>query len=137
MRKIRPSSRRRIFFTITRIIAVFFMGLVVALVIALSQLNLETLRGDLVTVLRNATGLPIEIDGSVSWKFSLRPRVELNDVRVPNAAWAHNPDGFTARRIDVRLNLVSLFRDRPTIQYVKVHDAAIFLEQNAAGEYSM
>ena len=48
MRKIRPSSRRRIFFTITRIIAVFFMGLVVALVIALSQLNLETLRGDLV-----------------------------------------------------------------------------------------
>ncbi|MDE6478419.1 MAG: AsmA family protein, partial [Alphaproteobacteria bacterium] len=137
MRKIRVSSRRRLFFTISRIVAIFFMGLVAALLIALSQLNLETLRGDLVAILQNATGLPIEIDGSVSWKFSLRPRVELNNVRVPNADWAHNPNGFTARRIDVRLNLVSLFRDQPTIQYVKVYDAAIFLEQNAAGEYSI
>ncbi len=131
------SKRKRIFLPIARIFAVFVMGMVVAVIISLSQLNLETLRGDLVGILRDATGLPVEIDGAIGWRFSLRPRVELNDVRVPNAPWAHNPNGFMARRIDVRLNLLSLLQNRPTIQNVKIYDAAIFLEQNKDGAYSI
>ncbi len=130
-------KKRRVFSTITRIFAVFLMGMVVAVVITLSQLNLETLRDNLIGVLRDATGLPVEIDGAVAWRFSLRPRVQLNDVRVPNAAWAHNPNGFVARKIDVRLNLISLLHNRPTIQNVKIYDATIFLEQDKNGAYSI
>lgn len=130
-------KKRRLFFTIARILAVFVMGMVVAVIITLSQLNLETLRGDLITILRQATGMPIEIDGALNWRFSLRPWVELNDVRVPNAPWAHNPNGFVARKISVRLNLLSLLHDKPTIQNVRVYDAAIFLEQDKNGAYSI
>ena len=117
--------KKNLFFIISRVVALFFMGLVVAIVIALSQINLETLRGDVLSILKDATGLPIEIDGSVSWKLSLRPQIELNKVRVPNAEWATHKDAFSAEKIDVTLNLVSLFRDRPTIQNVKVYDATI------------
>lgn len=65
-------AKRSVFFQIIRVAGLFFMGLVVAVVVAFSQINLETLRGDVVNVLRESTGLPIEIDGAVAWKFSVR-----------------------------------------------------------------
>ena len=130
-------KRKSVFFSIVRIFGLFFVGLVVAVVVALSQVNLETLRGNVLAMLQDATGLPVEIDGAVSWKFSVRPHVELNQVRVANAAWAKNKYAFSAEKIDVRLNLISLFRDRPTIQNVKVYDAKINIEKNADGQYSV
>lgn len=129
--------RRNSFWSILRIVGLFFVGLAVAIVVALSRVNLESLRGNLVAVLRDATGMPVEIEGAVSWKFSLRPRVELNQVRVPNASWATEKYAFSAEKIDVRLNLMSLFRDRPTIQNVRVYDADVNIERNSEGVYSL
>ncbi len=129
--------RRSIFFPIMRILGLCFIGMVVAVVVALSQVNLETLRGNLLTLLRDATDMPIEIDGAVSWKLSLRPHVELNKVRIANQSWAKNKDAFSAEKIDVRLNLLSLFRNRPTIQNVKVYDAKLNIEKNVDGKYSI
>ncbi len=129
--------RKNLFFTIARIVSIFFMGLVVAVVIALSQVNLETLRGDILGILRGATGVDIEIDGAVSWKFSLRPRIELHQVRVRNAQWARHEYAFSAESIDVTLDLVSLLRDRPTIKNVKINDASVCIERNEKGEYSI
>ena len=125
------------FFKIMRVLVLFVMGLVVAVVVALSQINLESLRSSVLTVLQDATGLPVEIDGAVSWKLSLRPQIELNRVRVPNADWAHHENAFSAAKIDVTLDLISLFRDRPTIQNIKIYDANICVEQNAGGEFSV
>lgn len=129
--------KKRSFFKILRIFGLFVGGMLVAVFVALSSVNLETLRGSILNVLRDSTGLPVEIDGSVSWRFSLRPQIELRDVRVPNAEWAKEKYGFDAKKIDVTLNLVSLLRNRPTIQNIKVHDAKIALEQNADGKYSI
>lgn len=120
-----------------RIVMLFIVGMVVAFVIALSQVNLETLRGNILSILQNATGMPVEIDGAVSWKFSLRPRIELNQVRIPNADWAKHKYAFSAEKIDVTLNLFSLFQSRPTIQNIKVYDATVCLEKNADGAYSV
>lgn len=122
---------------IARVIVLFFGGMLVAFFIALSQVNLETLRGNVLSILRNATGMPVEIAGDVSWKFSLRPRIELNQVRVPNAEWAKHKYAFSAEKIDVTLDLLSLFRPMPTIQNVKIYDADVCLEKNTAGEYSV
>lgn len=129
--------RKNIFMLLMRIAGLFLGGLVVAVVVALSQVNLESLRGNLIAVLRDSMGVPVEIDGAVSWKFSLRPHVELNKVRVPNAQWAKAKNAFSAEKIDVRLNLISLFRNRPTIQNVRVYDANINIERNSDGEYSL
>ncbi len=131
------AAKKRLFFTVARILGLFVMGLIVALVIALSQVNLETLRGNVLSILQDATGLPVEIDGAVSWKFSLRPRVELNQVRIPNAGWAKHKYAFSAEKVDVTLNLVSLFRDRPTIQNVKIYDATVCVEKNDQGQLSV
>ena len=125
------------FLAIARIVMLFCMGLIVAFIIALSQIDLEKMRGSILSILQNATGLPVEIDGAVSWKLSLRPRIELNKVRVPNAEWAKHKDAFAAEKIDVTLDLISLFQARPTIQNVKIYDATICLEKNSDGAYSV
>lgn len=129
--------RKNLFFTITRIVSIFFMGLVVAFAIALSQVNLETLRGNILNILRDATGMDIEIQGAVSWKFSLRPQIQLQQVRVRNAEWAAHEYAFSAETVDVTLDLVSLMRDMPTIKNIKINDASICIEKNDAGEYSI
>lgn len=129
--------RKNLFFTIARVVSVFVMGLIVAFAIALSQVNLETLRGDVLGILRGATGLDIEIDGAVSWKFSLRPQIELKQVRVRNADWAKHEYAFNADTVDVTLDLLSLMRDRPTIKNVKINDVFVCIEQNDNGEYSV
>lgn len=125
------------FFAIFRIVTLFVMGLIIAFVLALSRINLDSLKGDILTALREATGVPIEIEGEFSWKFSLRPKIEINKVRVLNADWASNDYAFSADKIDVTLNLISLFRDRPTIQSVKIYNAEVFIEKSEDGEYSI
>jgi hypothetical protein len=120
-----------------RLISLFFLGLVVAIIIALSQVNLESLRGSVMSMLQNATGYPVQIDGVVSWKFSLRPRIELNQVRIANADWAKEKFGFSAERMDVTLDLISLLRNRPTIRSVKLYDTAVRIEKNEKGELSL
>ena len=133
----RRNKKKRIFLKTLRFIGLFLGGMVVAVSIALSQVNLETLRGNILSMLNNATGLPVEIDGAVSWTFSLRPKIELNNVRIKNAEWAKAEYGFDADKIYVTLNLISLLRNHPTIQNVNINGAKIALEKNAAGEYSL
>ncbi len=119
-----------------RILAMFFMGLLVAVGIALSQIDLESLRGNILHALRDATNMQVEIDGKISWHFSLRPEIELNNVRIPNADWAKNKNLFSAKKIDVRLDLLSMFGSHPVIRHVKIHDAKIALEKNGKDESS-
>lgn len=127
---------RKIMFWL-RMVSLFFLGLIVAVIIALSQVSLESLRGHVLGALRTATGYPVQIDGVVSWKFSLRPRIELNQVRIANASWAKEKFGFSAERMDVTLDLVSLLRNRPTIRSVSLYDTTVKIEKNDKGEYSV
>lgn len=120
-----------------RFIAFFFMGLIVAFGIAISQVNLETLRGNILSILRESTDMPVEIDGKISWDFSLRPQIELNEVRIPNADWAKHKDMFFAKKILVRMDLFSLFSSHPVIRNIKIYDAEIFVERNDAGKNSI
>lgn len=120
-----------------RMIALFFMGLIVAVIIALNQVNLESLRGNILSVLRETTNMQIEIDGNMSWNFSLRPTIELTNVRIPNAEWAKNKNLFFAKKIIVRMDLFSVFSSHPVIRNIKVYDAKITVEKNAAGQDSV
>ena len=132
-----PRNKRKFYIYLFRISGLLFVGAAVSVYIALSQVNLETMRGDIVSVLSDATGLPVEISGDISWRFSLQPRIVLNDVRVANADWAENKDGVAIERIYARLNLFSLFGSRPTIESLRLSGININLEQNEKGEYSL
>ncbi len=120
-----------------RLSVLFIGGLIVAGYIALSKIDIETLRGNVVSVMRNTTGLPIEIAGDVKWQFSLRPRVVMNDVSIKNADWAKNPYGVKIDQMYVSLDLFSLFSGQPTISKVRLINPHVFLEEDDKGQYSM
>jgi len=122
---------------IARIVFLFFMVSIIAVVIAISKLDTKSIRENIVGGLQSATNLPIEIAGDVSWKLSLRPKVSMHNVKIPNAKWAKKKYLFEADIVIVRLDLLSLFRNRPTIQNIEVNTAKINLEKNAKGEYSI
>lgn len=127
-------KKKRKFFVFARAIFLFFAVLIVAVVAALSKMDMNVLRKNLLEVLRTSTGLQIEIMGDVSWKLSLRPRVTMRDVTVPNVAGAKHKNLLEAETIEVNLDLISLFSNRPTIQRVRVNDAKVFIDKDAKGE---
>ena len=131
-------TRKKKFFVIARVVFMFFLVLGVAIVVALSKMDMNVLRSNLLGVLRSSTGLPIEITGDVSWKLSLRPRVTMHGVSIPNAeSNSKHKNLFEAETIEVGLNLISLFSNHPTIQRIYVNDAKIFVNKNAKGEYNL
>ena len=128
-------TRKQKFFIIARVVFLFFAVLALAVVVALSQIDMNNLRGSLLGVLRSSTNMPIEIDGDVSWKFSLRPHVTMNKIRIPNEKNKKHKNLFEASSIEVRLDLFSLFSNRPTIRNVRVNDAKVFLDKDKNGEF--
>lgn len=130
-------TRRKKFFVIARVVFIFFMVLGVAVVIALSKMDMNVLRSNLLGVLRSSTGLPIEITGDVSWKLSLRPRVTMRGVSIPNTVKSKHKNLFEAETIEVGLDLISLFSNRPTIQRIRVNDAKVFVDKNSNGKYEL
>lgn len=130
-------TKKQKFLILARMVFLFFAVFFVAVVVALAQLDTKSLRDNLLNVLRSSTGMPIEIDGDVSWKLSLRPVVRMKSVKIPSASWAKNKYVFEAETINVRLDLISLFGNKPAIQSVRVYDAKLNLEKNAKGQYSL
>lgn len=125
--------RKNKFFVIARVVFLFFVVLFIAVVVALSQMDMSVIKNNLLGVLRSSTGMQVEILGDVSWKFSLRPRVTMHDVVIPGATDDKNL--FDAKTVDVRLNLISLFTNRPAIQRVAVRDATIYIDKDETGKY--
>ena len=130
-------TRKKKFFVIARVVFIFFMVLFVTTIIALSKMDMNVLRSNLLGVLRSSTGLPIEITGDVSWKLSLRPQVTVRGVYIPNSENAKHKNLFEAETIEVGLDLISLFSNRPTIQRIRINDAKVFIDKNAKGKYDI
>ena len=115
----------------------FVFVLVVSVFIALSRVNLETLRGEVSTALSDAVGMPVEIRGKIYWKFSLSPRVALSDVAIKSKDWATYKDGVSIDLVEARLNLFSLFGAATSVRDVVLINPVVHLEENSKGEYSL
>lgn len=129
--------RGHLFFRIARICAMFFIGLAVSMAIALSQVDLETLRGQVVSTLNRATGMPVEVRGNIKWKFSLTPTIALSDVVVQSKDWAKNKEGVQIDTVEVKINLLSIFSSSATIRNLVLINPMVYLEENSKGEYSL
>lgn len=126
-------KKQKKFLVLARAIFLFFAVALVAVVVALAQIDINGLRKSLLGVLRSSTGLPIEINGEVSWKLSLRPIVTMKQVTVGEQGQDKN--AFRADTVEVTLNLMSLFLNRPTIQRVSIKNAQLDISKNEQGKY--
>ena len=129
--------RKNNFFRFARIVAMFFIGLLVSVAITLSQINLEALREQVTHTLSEAVGMPVEIRGQIYWKFSLTPKIALTDVAVKSKDWAKNKDGVSIDLVEAKLSLISLFSSNPSVRDVVLINPIVYVEKNAKGEISL
>lgn len=89
-------------------------------------------RGDFEATIRSATGRDVTI-GEIRFAVSLAPTVVLEDVTLANAEWSSQPVMVTARRLEVSMALIPLFRGEFEAKRFALHGADILLESDAQG----
>src|SRR5947209_20120414 len=114
----------------TAFIILGIAGGVVALVligvaIAVATVDLNTLAEPLAARVRTATGRPFTLGGPIKLDLSLEPTLRLQDVRLGNAAWAHNPSMLQATRVEAQVALLPLLHRRFEIVRVTLVDPVI------------
>ncbi len=112
-------------------------GMVALVLLALTWLwtaDLGVFKPQLERFVTEQTGREFSIDGNFSVDLARHSLVIAENVRLQNADWADQADMVTVGRIEVRLDLWSLFKGPIVIELIDVDDASIFLVSPKVGE---
>ena len=107
-----------------------FFGTVALIVVALTWLwtaDLGVFKPQLERFVTEQTGRGLSIDGNFTVDLARHSSVIAEDVRFQNAEWADQADMITVGRIEVRLDLWSLFKGPIVIELIDVDDSSISL----------
>lgn len=108
--------------------------LLVAAAIAIWTVDVNTLIAPVRERVKAATGRDLAINGGISLKLSLEPRIEMRDVTLSNASWAHGPNLITAKRLDAELALLPLISRKFDLKRLSLTEPVITLETDTRGQ---
>jgi len=112
-------------------------GLLALIVLALSWLwaaDLGTFKPQIERWVSEKTGRQLSIDGDLHIDLARHSVVIAEKVRFQNAAWAEQADMITVGRLEVRLDLRSIFDGPILIELIDLDDAVIFLARPEDGD---
>lgn len=113
------------------VIVVATMGVAVMLVVLFFPWNL--LRGPIAGYFAHQLGRPVAIAGDLKVKLGWTPRIQVDDVSIGNASWATDPQMVHVRRMDLRVELLSLFAGVPVVPAIELAEPLLLLEKNNDG----
>src|SRR6266545_3753782 len=76
---------------------------------------------------------PVAIAGNLRGEWSFKPLVSVDSVTVGNAAWSAEPLMARAQRVDVRVDVASLFNGPVSLPEVILVGPQVLLERGADG----
>lgn len=114
------------------------LGVGVALLIALGTgiaafVNAGGVRGLLERQVSARTGRTLTIGSLDAHLLTFTPHLHARDVRFANAAWSKPEDMFAAREVELSLSLRNLFHREVVLPLLRLEQANIVLERDAAG----
>ncbi len=80
-----------------------------------------------------AFGRPLTIDGEITLRPSLSPRITVDDIRVGNPDWASRPYLLVAQRLELQVDLLALLGGELNVLDVVFEGADLLLEQRGDG----
>ena len=80
------------------------------------------------------TGRQISIDGDLHIDLARHSVVIAEDIRIQDAAWSGRADMITVGRLEVRLDLRSIFTGPILVELIDLDDAEIFLTNPEEGD---
>jgi AsmA family protein len=107
--------------------------LLIAVAIAISTVDVKSFIGPIQKRVKDATGRDLTVGGGVDLKFSLEPKLVVEDVTLSNASWAKSPQMLTAKRVEVQFALLPLLHRDFQIRSFALIEPKIALETDAKG----
>src|SRR6202163_1021752 len=103
------------------------------LVIAVLFFPWNLLRGPIASYFGHQLGRPVAIAGDLNVRLGWTPRIQVDDVSIGNAPWSEEPQMVHVQRINLRVELVSLFTGAPVVPTVELVEPQVLLEKNKDG----
>ena len=85
------------------------------------------------TMVEEATGREVQIEGNVRIKVSLTPTVAIDGVSFANAAWGTQPQMARVKSIEAKIALIPLLSGDLLIEHFILIEPDIFIETDAQG----
>lgn len=92
------------------------------------------LRGSVERAAREATGRELTIGGPFELALSLTPTLTAGDVTLANASWGSKPYLFRAGRLEITVELSSLWAGPVRVRELAIDDVRVFLERDRDGK---
>src|SRR3984893_7654151 len=103
------------------------------LVIAVLFFPWNLLRGPLASYVGHQLGRPVAIAGDLNVKLGWTPRIQVDDVSIGNAAWSSDPQMAHVQRMNLRVELFSLFAGALVVPEIELVEPQVLLEKNKDG----
>jgi AsmA family protein len=123
----------RLFWRILAAIGGLLLLLLIAVAIAISTVDVKSFIGPIQKRVKDATGRDLTVGGGVDLKFSLEPKLVVEDVSLSNASWAKSPQMLTAKRVEAQFALLPLLHRDFQIRSFALIEPKISLETDAKG----
>jgi len=106
---------------------------VVGVVVALSTMDFDDLRGVIQDEAKKATGRDLVVAGPIDLNISMTPSIEVSEVSFANADWGSRPAMATIERLDLQVSLTDLLGGEINVQRLILVAPDILLETDAEG----
>src|ERR1700693_2416604 len=91
------------------------------------------LRGPIASYFGHQLGRPVAIAGDLNVKLGWTPRIQVDDVSIGNAPWSKDPQMVHVQRMNLRVELLSLFAGAPVVPAIQMVEPQILLEKDRDG----
>jgi uncharacterized protein involved in outer membrane biogenesis len=110
------------------------VGLLVIIVVVLSLLDWDMLRGPIARVASTKSGRTVTIPGHLRVKlWSSTPSVAIEDLRVANPSWEVPRPLLQLQRLEIQVELSQLFHGHLVFRKIELDQPDVYLHQEKSG----
>jgi hypothetical protein len=106
-----------------------FLLFVIASWVWMATLDLQKQRARIETLASQILARDVRIDGTMSLRASLFPRVSIADVRIANPDWAAQPDFLVVKQLEVEINPWVMLLKEFEIRDIELTGATVHLQR--------
>ena len=107
---------------------------IIAVVIAISMVDVNQYKGDVIQLVQEKTGRQFAVDGEFKLALSLVPTVVVEGVKFGNADWGSRPDMLTVGRLEIQVSLIPLLSNTIKVDRLILIAPEMLLETDKNGK---
>jgi len=120
---------RYLWITITVLI-----GLLLLLVLIISQVNLNQFKETIETQITELTGRQLNLDGNLHLELSLHPALSIENASFANAPWGKQPHMLSLEKLYVKIDLMPIFDKQLVVEQLLLDGVDLSVEINTEGQ---